>query len=163
VTRCPNTFYCRTLVRCSRDVQVPAGGGSPNRPRGQHGGHLRQQLRTARAPRQLNAGVDPDLVFKIKAGARPEDSAFEGRGLQVLGESIDYTYFVLASDQGASLEQAIEQYVRTGELRTFFNQIDDIEPYGPADRTGPGIADLDGSTSGQHTARRHHLAQRHVR
>ncbi len=129
----------------------PAGGGSPNRPRGQHGTHLRQQLQTARAPRQLNAGVDPDLVFKVKAGSRPEDSSFEGRGLQVLGESTDYTYFVLATDQGASLEQAIERYVRTGELRTFFNQIDDIEPYGPSDRTGPGIADLDGSTSGQHT------------
>lgn len=22
VTGCPNTFYCRTLVRCSRDVQA---------------------------------------------------------------------------------------------------------------------------------------------
>lgn len=121
-----------------------AGGGTPNRQRGQHGAHLRQQLETARAPRQLNAGVDPDLVFKIKAGARPEDSAFEGRGLQVLGETVDYTYFVLASDQGSSLEQAIRRYISTGELRSFFNQIEDIEPYGPADRTGPGIADLDG-------------------
>lgn len=129
----------------------PAGGGSPDRQRGRHGAYLRQQLRTARAPRQLNAGVDPDLVFKIKAGARPDDSSFEGRGLQVLGETVDYTYFVLASDQGASLEQAIERYVRTGELRSFFNQIDDIEPYGPADRTGPGIADLDGSLRGEHT------------
>jgi len=129
----------------------PAGGGSPNRQRGPHGAHLRQQLRTARAPRQLNAGVDPDLVFKIKAGARPDDSSFEGRGLQVLGETVDYTYFVLAGDQGSLLEQAIERYVRTGELRSFFNQIDDIEPYGPADRTGPGIPDLDGSPSGQHT------------
>jgi hypothetical protein len=128
----------------------PAGGGSPNRQRGQHGAHLRQQLQTVRAPRQLNAGVDPDLVFKIKAGARPEDSSFEGRGLQVLGETVDYTYFVLASDQGSSLEQAIERYVRTGEMRTFFNQIDDIEPYGPADRSGPGIADLDRRLS-QHT------------
>lgn len=129
----------------------PGGGGSPNRQRGQHGAHLRQQLGTARAPRQLNAGVDPDLVFKIKAGARPDDSAFEVRGLQVLGETVNYTYFVLASDQGSSLEQAIERYVRTGELRTFFDQIDDIEPYGPADRTGPGIADLEVSPRGDHT------------
>lgn len=129
----------------------PAGGGSPSRQRGPHGAHLRQQLQTVRAPRQLNAGVDPDLVFKIKAGARPEDSAFEGRGLQVLGETVDYTYFVLSSDQGAALEQALERYVRTGELRTFFNQIDDIEPYGPIDRTGPGIAELDGGPSSQNT------------
>lgn len=120
----------------------PAGGGAPTRQRGQHGTHLRQQLDTARAPRLLNAGVDPDLVFKIKAGSRPEDSSFEGRGLQILGETVDYTYFVLASDQGASLEQALQRYVRTGELRSFFNQIDDIEPYGPSDRTGPGVEGL---------------------
>ena len=120
----------------------PAGGGSPQRQRGEHGRHLRQQLEAARAPRQLNAGVDPDLVFKITAGARPEDSAFEGRGLQILGETVDYTYFVLSSDQGASLESAIQRYVRSGELRSFFNQIDDIEPYGPEDRTGPGIDEL---------------------
>ncbi|MEB3051288.1 S8 family serine peptidase [Mycolicibacter sp. MYC123] len=49
---------------------------------------------------------------------------------------------MLSSDQGASLEDAIQRYVRTGELRSFFNQIDDIEPYGPADRTGPGIDEL---------------------
>ncbi len=120
----------------------PAGGGSPTRQRGQHGSHLRRQLETARAPRQLNAGVDPDLVFKIQAGSRPEDSAFEGRGLQILGETVDYTYFVLSSDQGASLENAIQRYVRTGKLRSFFNQIDNIEPYGPADRTGPGVDEL---------------------
>lgn len=127
----------------------PAGGGSPNRQRGQHGAHLRQQLQTARAPRKLNAGVDPDLVFKIRAVARPEDSSFVGRGLQVLGETVDYTYFVLSIDQGASLDQAVDRYTRTGELRTFFNQIDDIEPYGAADRTGPGIADLDGGPKGE--------------
>lgn len=120
----------------------PAGGGSPNRQRGEHGSRLRQQLETARAPRQLNAGVDPDLVFKIKAGSRPEDSAFEGRGLQVLGETVDYTYFVLSNDQGSSLDAAIQRYTRTGELRSFFNQIDDIEPYGPTDRAGPGIDEL---------------------
>ena len=119
-----------------------AGGGTPPRQRGAHGAHLRQQLTTARAPVQLNAGVDPDLVFKIKARARPEDSSFEGRGLQVLGETVDYTYFVLAGDQGAALDHALQRYVQNGTLRSFFNQIDDIEPYGPEDRTGPGIRDL---------------------
>lgn len=119
-----------------------AGGGTPTRQRGQHGSHLRRQLEAARAPRQLNAGVDPDFVFKIRARSRPNDSAFEGRGLQILGETVDYTYFVLSSDEGASLEDAIQRYLRTGELRSFFNQIDDIEPYGPADRTGPGVDEL---------------------
>lgn len=120
----------------------PAGGGTPTRQRSQHGSHLRRQLETARAPRQLNAGVDPDLVFKIRAGSRPEDTAFEGRGLQILGETTDYTYFVLSSDHGASLANAIQRYVGTGELRSFFNQIDNIEPYGPADRTGAGVDEL---------------------
>jgi len=129
----------------------PSGGGSPIRQRGQHGAHLRGQLETARAPRQLNAGVDPDLVFKIRAASRPEDSAFEGRGLQVLGETTDYTYFVLSSDHGASLEQAIQRYVSTGELRTFFDQVDDIEPYGPSDRTGPGIEELASGPDGDRT------------
>lgn len=119
-----------------------SGGGTPSRQQGQHGAHLRQQLAAVRAPRQLNAGIDPDLVFKIKAGSRPEDSAFEGRGLQILGETVDYTYFVLANDQGAAFDDAIQGYAQTGELRSFFNQIDDIEPYGAVDRTGPGIEDL---------------------
>lgn len=125
-----------------------AGGGTPDRQRGQHGTHLRQQLETARAPIQLNAGVDPDLVFKIKAQARPEDSSFEGRGLQILGETVDYTYFVLADDHGAALDEAIQRYIQNGNLRSFFNQIDDIEPYGPEDRTGPGLADLTWDASG---------------
>jgi hypothetical protein len=88
------------------------------------------------------------MVFKITAGARPEDSSFEGRGLQILGESVDYTYFVLSSDQGTSLDSAIQRYVRTGELRSFFDQIDDIEPYGPEDRTGPGIHEIAANFAG---------------
>lgn len=119
-----------------------AGGRSPNRQPSQHGAHLQQQLTGARVPRQLHAGVDPDLVFKIRAASRPEDSSFEGRGLQVLGESVDYTYFVLASDQGASLDAAIQRYVANGSLRSFFNQINDIEPYGADDRAGPGIEEV---------------------
>jgi len=125
-----------------------AGGGTPDRQRGPHGTHLRQQLGSARAPVQLNAGVDPDLVFKIKAKARPEDSSFEGRGLQILGETVDYTYFVLAADHGAALDGDIQKYIQNGSLRSFFNQIDDIEPYGPEDRTGPGISNPDASLSG---------------
>ncbi|MGQ0779127.1 MAG: S8 family peptidase [Pseudonocardiales bacterium] len=82
------------------------------------------------------------MVFKIKAGSRPDDTAFEGRGLHVLGETVDYTYFVLADDQGAVLSQAIDHYIRTGDLRSFFNLIDDIEPYGAEDRLGPGIEEL---------------------
>ncbi len=125
-----------------------AGGGTPDRQRGQHGSHLRQQLQVARAPRQLNAGIDPDLVFKVRATSRPDDSGFEGRGLEILGESLDFTYFVLSSDSGASLDTAIQRYTRSGELRSFFNQINDIEPYGADDRTGPGIEEFRSISAG---------------
>lgn len=126
-----------------------AGGGAPDRKRGSHGTRLQQQLGTARALIQLNAGVDPDLVFKIKAKARPEDSSFEGRDLQILGETVDYTYFVLAGDRGDALDKAIQKYIQDGSLKSFFNQIDDIEPYGPADRTGPGLSDLGADFAGR--------------
>ncbi len=86
--------------------------------------------------------MDPSLVFKIKTGSRPDDNAFEGRGLHVLGETVDFTYFVLADDQGSALSQAIERYIRTGDLRSFFNLIDDIEPFGVEDRRGPGLDGL---------------------
>jgi hypothetical protein len=95
----------------------------------------------------MNAGVDPDLVFKVRATSRPEDSGFEGRGLEILGETVDYTYFVLSSDSGESLEAAIQRYERSGELRSFFDQIDTIEPYGSDDRTGPGIQALRATAS----------------
>jgi hypothetical protein len=121
-----------------------AGGSTPNRSRPQHGGHLKEQLsQVVRAPRRIDQGIDPDLVFKIRAGSRPTDSAFEGRGLQVLGESVDYTYFVLASDAGDELSLAIDHYVTTGDQRSFFNLIDDIEPYDSNDRRGPGIDEID--------------------
>jgi hypothetical protein len=57
----------------------------------------------------------------------------------VLGETVDYTYFVLADDQGSAFSAAIERYTRTGDMRSFFNMIEDIEPYGPDDRRGPGV------------------------
>lgn len=95
-----------------------------------------------RAPSRINAGVDPALVFKIRAGSRPEDAAFEGRGLQILGETVDYTYFVMADDGAYTLDNALRQYTNTGSLRSFFNLIDNIEPYGPQDRRGPGIDEL---------------------
>lgn len=120
------------------------GGGAPQRERGTHARHLQQQLTdTARAPRRLDQGIDPTLVFKVRATARPTDESVFGRqGLNVLGETADYTYFVLAEDQGDALGQAIERYRRTGDLRSFFALIDDIEPYGPDDRRGAGLDDL---------------------
>ncbi len=130
----PNPHWIRSR-RTSR-----AGGERPKRSPEKHGRHLHDQLtEITRAPHRLDNGIDPSLVFKIKACSRPAKESFEGRGLQTLSESMDYTYFVLTADQGTKLSQAIDQYTSTGKLRSFFDLIDDIEPYGPEDRRGPGV------------------------
>lgn len=117
------------------------GGAAQQRNRPSHGRRLRDQLQVVRAPRRLDDGVDPDLVFKIRAASRPTDSAFEGRGLQILGETADYTYFVLSGDDGNELNDALGRYIATGEQRSFFDVVNHIEPYGPEDRRGPGLED----------------------
>jgi len=116
------------------------GGGAPNRDRSRHGIRLRAQLQeVVAAPRRLNAGVDPSLVFKIRASGRPQGSGLEGRNLQVLGETRDYTYFVLADDQGAALAATLDGYAASGALRSLVDLIDEIEPYSEQDRRGPGL------------------------
>lgn len=126
------------------------GGGAPSRNRGQHGRNLQDQLTESnRSPRRLDRGVDPNMVYKVRASSRPPDSSFEGRGLQILGESVDYTYFVLTADEGSELSHAIEQYINTGRLTSFFGLIDGIEPYGPGDRKGPGLDALEDSFAGR--------------
>lgn len=118
------------------------GGGAPPRQRAAHGLHLARRLEAAvQAPRRLDNGVDPSLVFKVRAESRPAEGALEGRGLNVLAESSDYTYFVLAEDAGAALASAIEQYRRTESLRSLMDIINDIEPYESVDRRGPGLED----------------------
>ncbi|RSM82850.1 subtilase [Kibdelosporangium aridum] len=78
-------------------------------------------------------------MFKLRAVGRPQDSALEGRGLHLLGETTDYTYFVLSDDGGAELAAALRDYRTTGSLSSLLDLIDDIEPYGPVDRRGPGL------------------------
>ena len=79
----------------SRRAGGGGGGAGPSRDRLRHGAHLQTQLQQIiTAPRRLDAGIDPDLVFKIRATSRPQDGALEGRGLQMLGETRDFTYFV---------------------------------------------------------------------
>lgn len=116
------------------------GGQSPSRERTSHGMRLRQQLEhIVAAPRRLNVGVDPDLVFKLAATARPAEGTLEGRGLQVLGETREFTYFVLASDDAAALDSMLGAYTANGTQRSLVNLIDDFEPYGPEDRRGTGL------------------------
>lgn len=129
-----------------------AGGKRPTRQPGVHGGHLKQQLtRVVQKPRRLDEGVDPRLVFKISAQSRPTEETFLNRGLKVLGETVDYTYFVLAEDQGSSLATDLEKYTKTGNLKSFFDLIEGIEPYGPEDRMGPGLDEAGLEYTGQRT------------
>ena len=108
-----------------------------------HGPSLSANLKAATAGRKLPRSVDPDLVFKIRATGRPTDSSTAARGLQFLGETTDFTYFFLVKDEGVALQSAIDDYSRTGNLRSLMSMFNDIERYGREDRNGPGLADLD--------------------
>lgn len=91
--------------------------------------------------RKLTRGVDPNLVFKVSATGRPDDGALAHRGLQILGETSDFTYFFLVSDEGAALKKALDQYSTTGHLWSLLETFTDIERYGAEDRAGPGLPD----------------------
>ena len=85
-------------------------------------------------------GVDPRTVFKVKAKTRLK---LEQRGLQFLGDTADWRYFVIPDDAPASkFLTELDQYeAGTGPnvLRGFFGNIEGIERYGPSDRAGPGL------------------------
>lgn len=84
--------------------------------------------------------MDPRLVFKVSAVTRLKDANFESRGLQLLGESDGWEYFVLPADQDATtLRQAIEAYTATSAGRSFFDKVEGLVPYGEEDRRGRGI------------------------
>lgn len=102
-------------------------------------------------PRRILEGVDPRLVFKFSASTRLDDDQWRRRGLQLLGDTEDWVYFVVPSTTDLSTFRAeLSDYAGgddevggTAPLRTFFGVVDDIEPYGPSDRLGRGIpADL---------------------
>lgn len=92
-------------------------------------------------------GVDPGLVFKVRATGRIADDAFASRGLTFLGETRDWTYFVFSDedvprrflDQLATYSDAPDEQGAPTPGRSFFNAIEHVEPYGPQDRRGPGI------------------------
>ena len=79
-------------------------------------------------------------MFKIRATSRLTDSDLRNKGLQHLGESSGWDYFVLPHDENATtFRAALETYRRSARGKSVFELIDDIEPYGPEDRRGPGI------------------------
>jgi len=129
----------------------PAFGSSPPRNPRRHGRALETQLNAVQQSRRISTGIDPDLMFKVRAAnTRLPDETLASRGIVALAETVNYTYFVLASDEGSALADALRRYTTLGAdthgghgpLYTLFDRIDAIEPYGSADRRGPGLEDV---------------------
>lgn len=126
------------------------GGGFPpgeRRSPPTHGGELHRELEQAQtAPiAQIVDGVDPRRVFKIRGVTRISDAELRRRDLEFLGDTDDWTYFVVPTeDQANGLLRAIEAYAAGTEeeapLASLFDRIDAIEPYGPEDRLTEPLA-----------------------
>lgn len=105
-----------------------------------HAGKLRGDLATALASftpsRIVVEGVDPRAVFKIQAKTRLKLA--RPRGLLFLGDTTDWTYFVVPSDpEAAQLRKELDAYAAgTGPpvLTDFFGNLESISAYGPEDR-----------------------------
>jgi hypothetical protein len=117
------------------------GAGAPPRPQrdaGRHGRKLADELDTAaqaQRPARIIEGVDPALVFKVRAITRIDDAALRNRGLHFLGDTKDWTYFVLLTgDDPSALRAELARYAQTSELRTFFEAVEEVLPYGREDR-----------------------------
>lgn len=130
------------------------GGAFPPTERNhtEHGRTLRRQVDEAvrRERRPISEGVDPRHVFNVRTVSRMDDAIWRARGLEPLGESTEgWQYVVITQDAEGSVEalqQALAEYAdpSVGEdekppLAGTFVDIDEIAPYGPEDRRGPGI------------------------
>lgn len=126
------------------------GPGTPPRNPHRHGGALKDQLGRALdrlRPIRVIEGVDPARVFKITARGRIVDQTWSAKDLQFLGETADWTYFVLSPGQQPDrLIAQLDSYAQAPDLEgahgpnyTFFDGVEAIEPYGPEDRRGPGV------------------------
>lgn len=124
-------------------------GERPSRDPASHGGKLRGDLdgiAAARlaASRVVIEGVDPRLVFKVRATTRLDVNP---RGLTFLGDTVEWTYFVVPHDGDTDASKFLADLARyeSGEgprvLEGFFGSIDAIEPYSAEDRRGPGLPD----------------------
>lgn len=124
---------------------------------GRHGKTLAAELGAAVAaqrPVRNLEGVDPAMVFKLRTkGGVSNEAKLEEADLQWLGNSEDWTYFVLAENGTAAFENMLDAYIAGGEVRgdakdlSFFEGIDGIAPYGREDRSGAGIPGLDLSST----------------
>jgi hypothetical protein len=137
----------RFLVPSRR--QLGGGGATPARNPHRHGTRLQRRLAEAAAasPRATLEGIDPGLVFKVRASGRLDPSALESRDLALLGETRDWTYFVFSEEEApqrflAALGRysgAADSVGAAAPLSSLFGLIEDFEPYGADDRRGPRL------------------------
>lgn len=126
----------------SRRTSPGPQDGPPVRDRRAHAATLRSQLDLiiATIPKPAD-GVDPRFVFKVNAMTRLSDANLKNKGLQLLGETSQWGYFVLPSDGStATFAAALQTYLQTDGGKAFFDVVDSIEPYGPDDRIGAGLS-----------------------
>lgn len=134
--------------------RIGGGGGSDHKQQpGAHGQKLQRELAQAveaQPPVRTQEGVDPALVFKIRthSGGVNEDKLQES-GFEWLGNTKDWTYFVLADEGPGAFKQKLDAYTAAGDTRkgapdlTFFEGIIELLPYSREDRQGPGVSDED--------------------
>lgn len=121
----------------------------PRNPR-RHGGRLAKELHEAVERAQqipIVEGVDPALVFRVRAGGRIDADKWRTRGLELLTEGADWHYVVLspgdappefASDLDRYAEGPDEDGARS-PLASFFAWVEAFEPYGPEDRLADSV------------------------
>lgn len=93
-------------------------------------------------------GVDPALVFRIRAVGRLSAEDWSRRGLELLAEGADWDYVVLSEGaESPAFSRALAAYARAPDeegakapLSSFFGELEAIEAYGPDDRLLPEVA-----------------------
>jgi Subtilase family len=138
-----------TPVRLDSRRVGGGGGKTQQRSPGEHGGKLTQELDAAVAaqrPARTIEGVDPACVFKLRATGELKETALAKSELQFLGDTAEWTYFVLApGEDPAELRVRLGSYAAAGEDRSkakgrgLFERIEELLPYDREDRRGRGL------------------------
>jgi hypothetical protein len=103
------------------DANTRRGGAPPPRNPHRHGRRLADEVAEAVAVAthiRIVEGVDPGLVFKVRATQRIGDDTFGSRGLTFLGETAEHTYFVFSDDDVPWREAVLTQPLETFTDRT---------------------------------------------
>jgi hypothetical protein len=123
----------------------------PHRNPRRHGGELAETLDDAvERAREIPIveGVDPALVFRVRAGGRIDPLTWGYRGLELLSEGEDWDYVVLSpgtepprvGDDLSRYAAGPDEEGAKSPLASFFAWVEAFEPYGPEDRLPSDVA-----------------------